>query len=185
MNNIFGDPPPDAIGDFGDFGDFGGSFVPAELQIIIDEITELYLAIPQDTVFLAELTRLYQHIVGRPSPIFHAQILSERYGAPIYLKREDLNHTGAHKINHCLGEALLAKKMGKKMGKKKVIAETGAGALVVRESDIYMGEVDIAKEHPNVVWMRILGANMIPVTHVARLSRRWSMVPLKPIWPIL
>lgn len=168
MKNTFDHPLPDAKGYF---GEFGGSFVPAELQVIIDEITEAYHAIRQDPIFLAELTRLYQHFVGRPSPIFHAQSLSERYGAPIYLKREDLNHTGAHKINHCLGEALLAKKMGK----KKVIAETGAGqhgvalataaALVGLECDIYMGEVDIAKEHPNVVRMRILGANVIPVTH--------------------
>ena len=120
MKNTFDHPLPDAKGYF---GEFGGSFVPADLQVIIDEITDAYHAIRQDPAFLAELTRLYQHFVGRPSPIFHAQSLSERYGAPIYLKREDLNHTGAHKINHCLGEALLAKKMGK----KKVIAETGAG----------------------------------------------------------
>jgi tryptophan synthase beta chain len=168
MQNSFDHSLPDA---HGYFGEYGGSFVPSELQLIIDEITSAYHAIRQDPAFLAELTRLYQHFVGRPSPIFHAQNLSARYGAPIYLKREDLNHTGAHKINHCLGEALLAKKMGK----KKVIAETGAGqhgvalataaALVGLECDIYMGEVDIAKEHPNVVRMRILGANVIPVTH--------------------
>lgn len=168
MQKMFQHSLPDANGYF---GDFGGSFIPSELQTIVDEITAAYLDIRQDPQFLAELASLYQHFVGRPSPIFHAQNLSAHYGAPIYLKREDLNHTGAHKINHCLGEALLAKKMGK----TKVIAETGAGqhgvalataaALVGLKCDIYMGEVDIAKEHPNVVRMRILGANVVPVSH--------------------
>jgi len=110
--------------------------------------------------------------VGRPSPLFYAENLTKKLkGAQIYLKREDLNHTGAHKINHCLGEALLAKKMGK----KKLIAETGAGqhgvalataaVLTGLACDIYMGEVDIEKEHPNVIRMKILGARVIPVTH--------------------
>jgi tryptophan synthase beta chain len=137
----------------------------------MDQVTEAYEEIRVDPEFLAELADLYQHFVGRPSPIFHAKNLSAKYGADIYLKREDLNHTGAHKINHCLGEALLAKKMGK----KKLIAETGAGqhgvalataaALVGLECDIHMGEVDMVKEHPNVIRMKILGANVIPVTH--------------------
>lgn len=155
----------------GFFGKYGGSFIPPELQTVIDEITAAYIEIRKDPEFRAELADLYKHYVGRPSPLFHAKRLSETYGSNIYLKREDLNHTGAHKINHCLGEALLAKKMGK----KKLIAETGAGqhgvalataaALVGMECDIYMGEVDIAKEHPNVVRMKILGANVIPATH--------------------
>ena len=155
----------------GYFGEYGGSFIPPELQEIITGISNAYDEITRDKTFLAELTSLYQHYVGRPSPVFHAQRLSEKYGTPIYLKREDLNHTGAHKINHCLGEALLAKKMGK----TKLIAETGAGqhgvalataaALLGMECDIYMGEVDIVKEHPNVVRMQILGAQVIPVTH--------------------
>ena len=155
----------------GYFGEYGGSFIPPQLQIIMDEITESYLKIKEDSNFLEELQDLYTHYVGRPSPIFYAKNLSKKYGADIYLKREDLNHTGAHKINHCLGEALLAKKMGK----KKLIAETGAGqhgvalataaALVGLECDIYMGEVDIAKEYPNVVRMKILGAKVIPATH--------------------
>ncbi len=155
----------------GYFGEYGGSFIPPQLQEIMDEITEAYLKIKEDESFLAELHDLYTHYVGRPSPIFHAKNLSKKYGAEIFFKREDLNHTGAHKINHCLGEALLAKKMGK----KKLIAETGAGqhgvalataaALVGLECDIYMGEVDIAKEYPNVVRMKILGANVIPATH--------------------
>jgi len=156
----------------GFFGEYGGSFVPPELQGIIDEITESYLKIKEDSEFLEELHMLYRDYVGRPSPLFHARNLSaKRGGAQIYLKREDLNHTGAHKINHCLGEALLAKRMGK----KKLIAETGAGqhgvalataaVTVGLECDIYMGEVDIEKEHPNVVRMGILGAKVIPVSH--------------------
>ncbi len=166
--NIFDCPLPD---EKGYFGEYGGSFIPPQLQTIMDEITAAYEAIRVDPEFLSELADLYQHYVGRPSPIFHAKHLSKKYGAEIYLKREDLNHTGAHKINHCLGEALLAKKMGK----KKLIAETGAGqhgvalataaALVGLKCDIYMGEVDIAKEYPNVVRMHILGANVIPATH--------------------
>lgn len=169
--NIFNSTLPD---EKGYFGEYGGAFIPPQLQTIMDEITSSYEDIRKDPDFLNELASLYQHYVGRPSPIFHAKHLSEKYGADIYLKREDLNHTGAHKINHCLGEALLAKKMGK----KKLIAETGAGqhgvalataaALVGLECDIYMGEVDMAKEHPNVVRMHILGANVIPATHGRR-----------------
>ncbi len=154
----------------GYFGDYGGSFVPEQLQVILDEITESYEKIKNDETFLTELRHLNKHFTGRPSPIFHAGNLSKKIGgADIYLKREDLNHTGAHKINHCLGEALLAKRMGK----KKIIAETGAGqhgvalataaTLVGLECDIYMGVVDIKKEHPNVVRMKILGARVIPV----------------------
>ncbi len=168
MKNTFHHPLPNKDGYF---GPYGGSFIPEELQKIIDEITAAYERIREDPEFLTELSELYSHYVGRPSPIFHAKNLSAKYGTDIYLKREDLNHTGAHKINHCLGEALLAKKMGK----KKLIAETGAGqhgvalataaALVGLECDIYMGEVDIAKEHPNVVRMHILGAKVIPATH--------------------
>ncbi len=154
----------------GRFGEYGGSYVPEQLQAILDEITQSYEAIKTDETFIAELRDLNKHFTGRPSPIFYAKNLSEKTGgADIYLKREDLNHTGAHKINHCLGEALLAKRMGK----KKLIAETGAGqhgvalataaTLVGLECDIYMGEIDIKKEHPNVVRMKILGARVIPV----------------------
>ncbi|MCW8964860.1 MAG: tryptophan synthase subunit beta [Gammaproteobacteria bacterium] len=168
MKNTFTFDQPDKDGFF---GEYGGSYIPEQLQEIMDDITASYLDIRRDPDFISELTDLYTHFVGRPSPIFHAKNLSAKYGADIYLKREDLNHTGAHKINHCLGEALLAKKMGK----KKLIAETGAGqhgvalataaALVGLECDIYMGEVDIKKEHPNVVRMQILGATVIPATH--------------------
>ena len=169
--NIFNCSLPD---EKGYFGEYGGAFIPPELLTIMEEINTSYDEIRKDPEFLEELASLYQHYVGRPSPIFHAKNLSKKYGAEIYLKREDLNHTGAHKINHCLGEALLAKKMGK----KKLIAETGAGqhgvalataaALVGLECDIYMGEVDMIKEHPNVVRMHILGAKVIPATHGLR-----------------
>ncbi len=155
----------------GYFGEFGGVFVPPELEKVLKEIEEAYLKIRQDESFLQELSDLNKHYTGRPSPVYFAKSLSEKLqGAQIYFKREDLNHTGAHKINHCLGEVLLAKKMGK----KKVIAETGAGqhgvalatvaALFGMECDIYMGEIDIEKEHPNVIRMKILGANVIPVS---------------------
>ncbi|MEN8137404.1 MAG: tryptophan synthase subunit beta [Bacteroidota bacterium] len=156
----------------GFFGEYGGRFVPPMLDPVMKEIGEVYEQIKNDPEFIEELYYLQKHYTGRPSPIFHAKNLSEKIGgAQIYLKREDLNHTGAHKINHCLGEALLAKKMGK----KKLIAETGAGqhgvalataaSLLGLECDIYMGEVDIYKEAPNVTRMKILGAKVIPATH--------------------
>ena len=116
MQNTFHHQLPD---DKGFFGEYGGAFIPPELQGVMDEITSEYKKIIEQESFLEELAALYKHYVGRPSPIFHAKNLSRKYGSEIYLKREDLNHTGAHKINHCLGEALLAKKMGK----KKIIFE--------------------------------------------------------------
>lgn len=161
-------PMPDAQGNF---GKYGGAYLPPQLTDIMKDIANQYEQIKNTTDFQEELYDLYKHYVGRPSPIFYARQLSEKLGgARIYLKREDLNHTGAHKINHCLGEVLLAKRLGK----KKVIAETGAGqhgvalataaALMGLECDIYMGEVDIEKEHPNVVRMKILGARVVPVS---------------------
>lgn len=161
-------PMPD---DKGYFGEYGGQIIPPDLITIMDEIKDAYLDISKTEAFQEELNDLYIHYVGRPSPIFFAKRLTEKMGgAKIYLKREDLNHTGAHKINHCLGEALLAKHMGK----TKVIAETGAGqhgvalatacALVGIDCEIHMGEVDIAKEHPNVTKMKILGCTLVPVS---------------------
>ncbi|MDY6462178.1 tryptophan synthase subunit beta [Acinetobacter faecalis] len=155
----------------GFFGNYGGQFIPPDLKQAMDDINVAYEEIRKTPEFQNELNELFAHYVGRPSPLFHAKRLSEKLGgAQIYLKREDLNHTGAHKINHCLGEALLAKYMGK----TKVIAETGAGqhgvalatacALVGLPCEIHMGQVDIEKEHPNVVKMKILGANLISVT---------------------
>ncbi len=152
----------------GYFGEYGGSYIPPALQKVMDSINSTYQTIRKDPQFQKELSDLLKSYVGRPSPLFHAKNLSGN-GGQIYLKREDLNHTGAHKINHCLGEALVAVKMGK----KKLIAETGAGqhgvalataaAITGLSCDIYMGEVDIAKEHPNVIRMEILGARVIPV----------------------
>jgi tryptophan synthase beta chain len=167
-NNTFVANLPD---NNGYFGEYGGSYIPDILKPYIDEITTAYLNVKEDPNFRGQLKKLYQDYVGRPSPIFYAKNLTAKAkGAKIFLKREDLNHTGAHKINHTLGEVLLAKTMGK----KKLIAETGAGqhgvalataaALMQMECDIYMGEVDMAKEKPNVLRMQILGARVIPVT---------------------
>lgn len=161
-------PMPDKEGFF---GSYGGQIIPPELKEIMDDINLAYEEIRQQPEFQLQLAQLFNDYVGRPSPIYHAKRLSEKLGgAQIFLKREDLNHTGAHKINHCLGEALLAKFMGK----TKVIAETGAGqhgvalatacALVGIPCEIHMGQVDIEKEHPNVTKMKILGCKLVPVT---------------------
>ncbi|HPX28958.1 MAG TPA: tryptophan synthase subunit beta, partial [Sphaerochaeta sp.] len=154
----------------GYFGEYGGAYLPPDLDEVMKEIDRAYRKIVEDPAFIEALMDLRKHYVGRPSPIYHAKRLSEAVGgAQIYLKREDLNHTGAHKINHCIGEVLLAKAMGK----KKVIAETGAGqhgvalataaALTGLECDIYMGSIDVRKEAPNVSRMKILGAKVIEV----------------------
>ena len=159
----------------GYFGEYGGSYLPPALEKVMKEVEEAYEKISKDPTFIAELKDLNEHFTGRPSPVYHAKRLSVAAGgAEIYLKREDLNHTGAHKINHCLGEVLLAKRMGK----KKVIAETGAGqhgvalataaALLGLECDIYMGEIDVKKEAPNVSRMRVLGAKVVSVTRGTR-----------------
>ncbi|HSH49448.1 MAG TPA: tryptophan synthase subunit beta [Halomonas sp.] len=158
----------------GYFGAFGGQQIPPDLKQVMDEINAAYEEICRRDDFRQELASLFSDYVGRPSPIYHARRLSQQLGgAQIHLKREDLNHTGAHKINHCLGEALLAKFMGK----TRVIAETGAGqhgvalatacALVGLPCEIHMGVVDIEKEHPNVTKMKILGATLVPVTRGA------------------
>jgi len=157
----------------GYFGEFGGQIIPPELKAIMDDINDAYEEIRATDAFQNELMDLYQHYVGRPSPIFKTTKISDG-GAQIFLKREDLNHTGAHKINHCLGEALLAKHMGK----TKVLAETGAGqhgvalatacALIGIECEIHMGEIDIEKEHPNVTKMKILGCKLVPVSRGTR-----------------
>jgi len=159
----------------GYFGEYGGQIIPPELKLIMDQIADAYNDIRQTTAFQDELQDLYSHYAGRPSPIFEARRLSDSIGgARIHLKREDLNHTGAHKINHCLGEVLLAKHMGK----TKVLAETGAGqhgvalatacALLGIECEIHMGEVDIVKQHPNVTKMKILGCKLVSVSRGTR-----------------
>ena len=156
----------------GYFGKYGGSYVSADLQKAMDEITEAYFTICKSSKFISELRRIRREFQGRPTPISYLERLSGKFGnVQLYVKREDLNHTGAHKLNHCMGEALLAKYMGK----KKLIAETGAGqhgvaiataaAYFGLECDVYMGSVDIKKQAPNVARMKILGANVVEVTH--------------------
>lgn len=154
----------------GMFGQFGGMFVDEKLTKVMKEIDNAYNTICKSRKFIADLRRIRKEFQGRPTPVYHAERLSKSVGnVQIYLKREDLNHTGAHKLNHCMGEVLLAKYLGK----KKVIGETGAGqhglalataaAYFGLECDIYMGEVDIKKQAPNVLKIKILGANVIPV----------------------
>lgn len=155
----------------GFFNEYGGAFIPPVLEEEMKKITNAYYAISKSHNFISELRSIRKHYQGRPTPVYYCNRLSEKYGGRIYLKREDLNHTGAHKLNHCMGEALLAKHLGK----KKLIAETGAGqhgvalataaAYFGLECEIHMGEVDMVKEHPNVVRMRILGATVVPVSH--------------------
>ena len=159
---------PDANGFF---GKYGGAFISPQLKTAMSEINEAYQTICKSSKFISELRRIRKEFQGRPTPISHLERLSNKLGnVQLYVKREDLNHTGAHKLNHCMGEALLAKYMGK----KKVIAETGAGqhgvalataaAYFGLECDIYMGTVDIKKQAPNVARMKILGANVVEVT---------------------
>lgn len=156
----------------GYFGKYGGAYLSEELVPAFKEINDAYQEICHSAQFINELRRIRKEFQGRPTPVSHCERLSRLFGSTqIYLKREDLNHTGAHKLNHCMGEGLLAKFMGK----EKIIAETGAGqhgvalataaAYFGLKCDIYMGEVDIAKQHPNVIRMKMLGANVIPVTH--------------------
>ena len=160
---------PDAQGRF---GEYGGVYLPDELVPAFEEITEAYQTIAHSAQFINELRRIRKQFQGRPTPVYHCERLSRHLGtSQIYLKREDLNHTGAHKLNHCMGEGLLAKYMGK----KRIIAETGAGqhgvalataaAFFGLECEIHMGAVDIAKQAPNVTRMKILGAKVVPVTH--------------------
>ncbi len=163
---------PDARGKF---GPYGGQFVPETLMPALEELIAAYDEARHDPAFVAEFEGLLSSYVGRPSPISHARRLSARLGgAQIYFKREDLNHTGAHKINNALGQALLVKRMGK----RRVVAETGAGqhgvatatacALLGLEGIIYMGEVDIARQQPNVYRMKLLGAEVRPVASGSR-----------------
>ena len=157
--------------DNGYFGPYGGAYISEELQAAMKEISTAYFTIAQSRQFIAELRRIRKEFQGRPTPVSHLERLSNKLGnVQLYVKREDLNHTGAHKLNHCMGEVLLAKYMGK----NKVIAETGAGqhgvamataaAYFGMKCDIYMGSEDIKKQAPNVARMKILGANVVEVT---------------------
>ena len=154
----------------GFYGEFGGAFIPELLYPNIEELQENYLAIEKSAEFQEEFHQLLKDYVGRPTPLFHAKRLSAKYGAQIWLKREDLCHTGAHKVNNTIGQILLAEKLGK----KRIIAETGAGqhgvatatvcALKGLECIVYMGEKDIERQAPNVARMKMLGATVKPAT---------------------
>ena len=169
---VFGQRDPDARGYY---GPFGGRFVPETLMAPVDELTREYYRVREDPVFLEEFHALLQHYVGRPTPLYEARRLAaDARGARIFLKREDLTHTGAHKINNALGQALLARRMGK----RRIVAETGAGqhgvatatacALLGLECDVYMGAEDMARQAPNVLRMRLLGATVRQVDSGSR-----------------
>ena len=154
----------------GYYGEFGGAYVPEILHRCVEELQKTYLTVLQSKDFKQEYDRLLRDYVGRPSPLYQARRLSEKYGCRIYLKREDLNHTGAHKINNTIGQILLARRMGK----RRIIAETGAGqhgvatatvcALMNMECIVYMGKTDVERQHVNVEKMKMLGATVVPVT---------------------
>lgn len=155
---------------YGYYGDFGGAFIPEMLYPNVKELQDNYLQIIDSEDFKKEFNDLLKNYVGRETPLYFAKNLSKKYGTNIYLKREDLNHTGAHKINNAIGQVLLAKKLGK----KRIIAETGAGqhgvatatacALMGLACVVYMGEIDIARQAPNVARMKMLGAEVVPAT---------------------
>lgn len=154
----------------GFYGEFGGAYIPEILHRCVDELQHTYLTVLQSDDFKKEYEQLLRDYVGRPSPLYLAKRLSRKYGCRIYLKREDLNHTGAHKINNTIGQILLARRMGK----KRIIAETGAGqhgvatatvcALMDMECIVYMGKTDVERQMPNVQKMEMLGAKVVPVT---------------------
>ena len=154
----------------GYYGEFGGAYIPEILHRCVEELKEQYRQTLDSESFKAEFEQLLRDYVGRPSPLYLAKRLSEKYGCKIYLKREDLNHTGAHKINNAIGQALLARRMGK----RRIIAETGAGqhgvaaatvcALMGMECIVYMGQTDVERQHVNVERMKMLGATVCPVT---------------------
>lgn len=159
-----------SVDENGYYGRFGGAYVPEILQKNVETLKANYLKIMAESSFIEEFNSLLKDYVGRPSPLYHAKRLSAAVGAKVYLKREDLNHTGAHKINNCIGQILLAKRMGK----TRIIAETGAGqhgvatatvcSLMDMECIVYMGELDVNRQYLNVQKMRMLGATVIPVT---------------------
>ena len=158
------------VNEKGYYGEFGGAFIPEMLYPNVEELRQNYLKVMAEPEFQKEFDQLLKDYVGRPSPLYFAKRLSEKYNTKIYLKREDLNHTGAHKINNTIGQILMAKRLGK----HRIIAETGAGqhgvatatvcALMGLECIVYMGEIDIARQAPNVARMKMLGATVIPAT---------------------
>ncbi|MBQ8593776.1 MAG: pyridoxal-phosphate dependent enzyme, partial [Bacteroidaceae bacterium] len=158
------------VNEKGFYGEFGGAYVPEVLGKCVEALRATYLDVLESEEFKQEYMELLRDYVGRPSPLYLAKRMSAKYGCKLYLKREDLNHTGAHKINNSVGQILLAKKMGK----HRVIAETGAGqhgvatatvcALMDMECTIYMGAIDVERQHTNVEKMKMLGATIVPVT---------------------
>ena len=158
------------VDDKGFYGEFGGAYIPEILHKCVHDLQDAYLPIMESDDFKREYHSLLQDYVGRPSPLYYAKRMSEKYGCRLYLKREDLNHTGAHKINNAIGQALLARRMGK----THIIAETGAGqhgvatatacALLGMDCKVFMGKTDIERQHTNVERMRMLGAEVCPVT---------------------
>lgn len=158
------------VNEKGYYGDFGGAYIPEMLYPNVEELRQNYLKIIEDEAFQKEFHQLLKDYVGRPSPLYLAKRLSQKYNANIFLKREDLNHTGAHKINNTIGQILMAERLGK----KRIIAETGAGqhgvatatvcALRGLECVVYMGEIDIQRQAPNVARMKMLGAKVVPAT---------------------
>ncbi|UOB16842.1 tryptophan synthase subunit beta [Abyssalbus ytuae] len=158
----------------GYYGEYGGAYIPEMLYPNVEELRQKYLEIMNETSFKEEFNQLLKDYVGRPSPLYFAKRLSEKHNAKIYLKREDLNHTGAHKINNTIGQILMAKRLGK----KRIIAETGAGqhgvatatvcALMGMQCIVYMGEIDITRQAPNVARMKMLGAEVRPALSGSR-----------------
>ena len=157
------------VNDLGFYGNYGGAYIPEILYKTVEDLKNAYLPIIESEEFKKEYHALLRDYVGRPSPLYFAKRMSEKYGCQLYLKREDLNHTGAHKINNALGQILIAKKMGK----TRIIAETGAGqhgvatatacALMNMPCTVYMGALDVQRQHVNVERMKMLGATVVPV----------------------
>ena len=198
-------------GQKGYYGQFGGAFIPEMLYPNIEELQQKYLSIMAEPDFKSEFEQLLKDYVGRPTPLYFAKRFSKKYNTKIYFKREDLCHTGAHKVNNTIGQILMAKRLGK----TRIIAETGAGqhgvatatvcALAGLECIVYMGEIDIARQAPNVARMKMLGAEVRPATsgsrtlkdatneairdwinnpedtHITLLEVRWGLIPT-PIW---
>ena len=162
------------VNEKGYYGEFGGAYIPEMLYPNVEELRQKYLSIMDEPDFKAKFNQLLKDYVGRPSPLYFAKRLSEKYNTKVYLKREDLNHTGAHKVNNTIGQILLAKRLGK----KRIIAETGAGqhgvatatvcALMGLECIVYMGEIDIKRQAPNVARMKMLGAEVRPAMSGSR-----------------
>ena len=170
------------VNDAGFYGEFGGAYVPEILYKTVEDLRLAYQGIIESESFQREYHQLLRDYVGRPSPLYLAERMSQKYGCRLYLKREDLNHTGAHKINNAIGQILLARRMGK----KRIIAETGAGqhgvatatvcALMNMPCRVYMGALDVERQHVNVERMRMLGAEVYPVQSGNKTLKDLSLI---------